>query len=677
MYGVLIILLFSYAVGNVQTTPLAAPADQDAAARRQPSHRRKKGEEDEEEDTGYDVTEHKLSLSALKTALNTNIDTENPAMSHGLSSRAAREILAKDGPNRLSPPRRKPEWLKFLLHLTNMFMLMLLGAALLSLVAFLIDRDDRLNLYLCLVLVFIVLLNTTIGYLQERHSGEVMGSFGKMMAQQCRVVRDNQQMRIAVEELVKGDVVLVQGGDRVPADLRIIHSNKLKVEASSVTGESAPIQCTVDATSEISVHSKNLAFNSANCMEGDAVGVVIRTGDDTMIGMVARLAGTESSGETTLQREISRFVKFIAVLALSMAVILFFIGIGRGFDVLDTFVIAFIAILVANIPQGLPATVTTALTIAAKKMQGKNVLVKRLDAVETLGAASVICSDKTGTLTRNRMTLQNFWFDKSYEMLDGSLILDTSNVDTSSSTHEAFVYRPVAKSLEFINGEMASGSKIETMVLSRASFSAQGSDLFTTATHWYGHHLEPMLLVSTVCNQAVFSGEVPTHSPSIRSFGSLKINRLPSGISTLPYIGTGHTMTLPHRRQSRRRQLTAMDLARRSESLKMFNKPVAELPPSSPKAVRSQPSVEHSTAERTILGNASDAALLRYCDQIAPADLVRQRYPVVAEVCLPVIYQLFNINSFTRPWFRAGAIQLIEQMGDENRRTTQRGGPER
>eukprot|EP01138_Halocafeteria_seosinensis_P006243 gb/GECG01006384.1/.p1 GENE.gb/GECG01006384.1/~~gb/GECG01006384.1/.p1 ORF type:complete len:1125 (+),score=117.90 gb/GECG01006384.1/:1-3375(+) len=579
-----------------------------------------------------------MTLSALKSGLNTHIDTENPAESRGLSSETAQDKLAQDGPNRLTPPHRKPEWLKFLLHLTNMFMLMLLGAALLSLVAFLIDRDDELNLYLCLVLVFIVLLNTTIGYFQERHSGEVMGSFSKMMAQQCRVIRGGKQVRIPVEELVKGDIVLVQGGDRVPADLRIIQSNKLKVEASSVTGESAPIQCTVEATSDIPLHSKNLAFNSALCVEGDAIGVVIRTGDDTMIGLVAKLAGGEASGETTLQREISRFVKFIAALALSMAVVLFVIGIGRGFDVLDTFVIAFIAILVANIPQGLPATVTTALTIAAKKMQKRSVFVKRLDAVETLGAASVICSDKTGTLTQNLMSLQNFWFDGSFEMLDGSLILDTSNLDTSSSNHVVFVNRPAVKSLEYINGKTTTGSnRTDSLGLHRVSFDVQGSELSGTAQHWYGHHLEPMLLVSTVCNQAVFSGETPRSAPShrsIRSVGSIKINRLPSGSSAHPYLGRGHTMTLPHRRQSRRTQLTAMDLARRSESMKVFNKPVSELPPPPEGMVSPQPSFSAGTsgAPPTILGNASDAALLRYCDQIAPAELVRERYPVVAEV---------------------------------------------
>eukprot|EP01138_Halocafeteria_seosinensis_P012728 gb/GECG01013004.1/.p1 GENE.gb/GECG01013004.1/~~gb/GECG01013004.1/.p1 ORF type:complete len:1008 (+),score=108.61 gb/GECG01013004.1/:1-3024(+) len=462
---------------------------------------------------------------------------------------------------------------------------MLFAATILSLVAFVSNPDDLLNLYLTVLLAFIIVLNSSIGYFQERHSGKVMQSVGKMMSRQCRVVREGGQMRTDVSNLVIGDLVMIQEGDRVPADLRIIHTNNVKVEASSITGESAPVQCTVKASNEVALHSSNLAFNTAECTQGSALGIVIRRGDESMIGIVARLASSEKSVETTLQKETKRFVRFISIMALTTALTLFIVGIARGFPLLETFVVTFVAILVANIPQGIPATVTTALTVAARRMQSVNVFVKRLDAVETLGAASVIGSDKTGTLTANQMSVQNFWVFGNYEILDGAISLDRSNVETRED-HQMYshaILRPSTKSSTTILEGQSSGETEHTASVQK--FELSFGKLSRSLNHWYGHHMEPLFFVCAVCNEAAFSvAQKNEHNGNECS---------------------------AHRRAKRAstESFSALDVATHTESKRLC-----------------------ATGASHILGNASDAALLRYCNRIAPVELVRERYPVVAEV---------------------------------------------
>merc|ERR1711970_1607497 len=219
--------------------------------------------------------------------------------------------------------------------------------------------------------------------------------------------------------LVLGDVVSVKGGDRIPADLRIIQSANMKVDNSSLTGESEP-QSRDAADSTVTVlEARNIAFFSTNCVEGSARGIVIRCGDNTVMGRIAALAANVDSGDSPIAQEIEHFIHIITGVAVFLGVTFFILAFVLGYHWLDA-VIFPIGIIVANDPEGLLATVTVCLTLTAKRMAAKNCLVKNLEAVETLGSTSTICSDKTGTLTQNRMTVAHMWFDNKIVEADTS-----------------------------------------------------------------------------------------------------------------------------------------------------------------------------------------------------------------------------------------------------------------
>ena len=205
-------------------------------------------------------------------------------------------------------------------------------------------------------------------------------------------------------------MVEVKGGDRIPADIRVTQAHGFKVDNSSLTGESEPQSRGPECTSDNPLETKNIAFFSTNCVEGTGRGIVIGTGDNTVMGRIANLASGLEMGETPIAKEIEHFIHIITGVAVFLGVSFFIIAIALGYNWLDA-VIFLIGIIVANVPEGLLATVTVCLTLTAKRMAKKNCLVKNLEAVETLGSTSTICSDKTGTLTQNRMTVSHLWFD--------------------------------------------------------------------------------------------------------------------------------------------------------------------------------------------------------------------------------------------------------------------------
>ena len=247
----------------------------------------------------------------------------------------------------------------------------------------------------------------------DRQTASVMNAIKGMLAASCTVIRDGKEQRIDPVTLVPGDVVRLGLGDRVPADLRIIYTADLKTEQASLTGEPDAIPATTVAVHDLPVEARNLVFSSSLVMNGEGFGVVYRTGDNTMIGSIAALAGQANHEETLLQKEVHRFVNFIAILAIVCAFVFFGIGMGRHQPVVSTFVNGFIVVIVANVPEGLPATVTICLSITAKRMAERHVLIKRTDIIESLGSATVIASDKTGTLTQNRMTVEHLWYNRS------------------------------------------------------------------------------------------------------------------------------------------------------------------------------------------------------------------------------------------------------------------------
>ncbi|CAD5112615.1 DgyrCDS1828 [Dimorphilus gyrociliatus] len=275
------------------------------------------------------------------------------------------------------------------------------------------------NLILGIVLAAVVIITGIFSYYQESKSSKIMDSFKKILPQQAIVIRDGKKLSINAEDLVVGDLIEVKFGDRVPADFRLIESKGFKVDNSSLTGESEPQYRSTDFTNENPLETKNLAFFSTNAVEGTAKGIVILTGDHTVMGRIAGLASGLETGKTPIAKEIEHFIHIITSFAVVLGVSFCIIAVSLGYAWLDA-VVFLIGIIVANVPEGLLATVTVCLTLTAKRMASKNCLVKNLEAVETLGSTSTICSDKTGTLTQNRMTVSHVWYDNCITDVDTS-----------------------------------------------------------------------------------------------------------------------------------------------------------------------------------------------------------------------------------------------------------------
>jgi len=358
---------------------------------------------------------HKVPLDELCRRFNTDKD-------RGMSTKQAEANIEKYGLNELTPPPTTPEWVKFCQCLFSGFSLLLWFGAILCFVAYGIQAsafeeppDD--NLYLGVVLTAVVTVTGIFSYYQESKSAKIMESFKNLVPQFARVYRDGKKVDLEAKRVTVGDIVDIQFGDRIPADVRVIESKGFKVDNSSLTGESEPQLRTPEYTHENPLETKNLAFFSTNAVEGTMKGVVVNTGDNTVMGRIAGLASGLDSGDTPIAKEIAHFIHLITGVAVFLGVTFFVIAFILGYHWLDA-VIFLIGIIVANVPEGLLATVTVCLTLTAKRMAKKNCLVKNLEAVETLGSTSTICSDKTGTLTQNRMTVAHMWFDDNIEEAD-------------------------------------------------------------------------------------------------------------------------------------------------------------------------------------------------------------------------------------------------------------------
>uniref|UniRef100_A0A8C8VR57 Sodium/potassium-transporting ATPase subunit alpha n=1 Tax=Pelusios castaneus TaxID=367368 RepID=A0A8C8VR57_9SAUR len=364
-----------------------------------------------------------------------------PLFGQGLTNTQAAEILVQDGPNALTPPPTTPEWVKFCRQLFGGFSILLWIGAILCFLAYSIqavmeDEPSNDNLYLGVVLAAVVIVTGCFSYYQEAKSSKIMDSFKNMVPQQALVIREGEKIQINAENVVVGDLVEVKGGDRVPADLRIISSHGCKVDNSSLTGESEPQTRSPEFTHENPLETRNICFFSTNCVEGTARGIVISTGDRTVMGRIASLASGLEVGRTPIAMEIEHFIQLITGVAVFLGLSFFILSLILGYTWLEA-VIFLIGIIVANVPEGLLATVTVCLTLTAKRMARKNCLVKNLEAVETLGSTSTICSDKTGTLTQNRMTVAHMWFDNQIHEADTTEDQSGATFDKRSPTWAA------------------------------------------------------------------------------------------------------------------------------------------------------------------------------------------------------------------------------------------------
>ena len=325
----------------------------------------------------------------------------------------AKVKLTKEGLNELTDKKKVSKIVMFLKEQTGFFSLLLWFGAFLCFLAYIIaeDKTDKSNLYLGIVLAVVVFLTGVFSYMQSSKAASLMDDFKNMIPKKTECVRDGKADKVDANTLVPGDIVKVGGGEQIPADLILFDCSEMKVNNASLTGEAEELLRLATETNANVFESPNVAFFGTECKTGTGTGMVFRTGDDTAIGRIANLTDSAETKQTPLSHEIERFIILISIVAVVLGVTFFVYGLAIGSDVIDQLVFA-IGIIVANVPEGLLATVTVSLALTAKRMATKMVLVKNLESVETLGSTSCICSDKTGTLTQNRMTVSQLFLNR-------------------------------------------------------------------------------------------------------------------------------------------------------------------------------------------------------------------------------------------------------------------------
>lgn len=332
----------------------------------------------------------------------------------GLTSAEAARRLGAFGPNRLEQAPRASMALRLLREVTHFFAVVLWVAALLALAADVSDPGHGMRA-LALAIVAVILVNGLFSFWQEFQAEEAFRALQELLPHEITTLRDGLATRVPTEAIVPGDVILLEAGDSIPADCRVMEAFSLRIDSSTVTGESHPVARDADPSHDPDpLHSRNAVLAGTTVVSGRARALVLATGMRTEFGKIARLAQTTSEAPSPLQLELVRLSRVIAVLAIAAGIAVFVIGEALGVSRWTNVVFA-IGIIVANVPEGLLPTLTLALALASRRMARRQVLVRRLGSVEALGAATVICTDKTGTLTENRMAVCGVWW------LDGLL----------------------------------------------------------------------------------------------------------------------------------------------------------------------------------------------------------------------------------------------------------------
>ncbi len=350
---------------------------------------------------------HALTVEEAQRRLDTSIEK-------GLDAGAVQDRLRKFGPNRLPVARKSGPLRRFLSQLNDILVYILLGAGFVKLMlGFWVDAG---------VILGVVLLNTLLGFIQEGRAEKALDSIRNMVSTEARAVRGGQPRMIAAEALVPGDVVLLESGDKVPADLRLTEVRNLRTEEAALTGESVPTEKTTDPVSEKATvgDRADMAFSGTMVVSGRATGMVVATGSQTELGRINQMLASVSPLQTPLLRQITKF-GYVITAAIGIACLLLFTyGTWvKGMQFVSLFQ-AVVAIAVSAIPEGLPALITITLAIGVQRMAGRNAIIRRLPAVETLGSVSRICSDKTGTLTLMEMMVVSAATAESEYQITGS-----------------------------------------------------------------------------------------------------------------------------------------------------------------------------------------------------------------------------------------------------------------
>lgn len=342
---------------------------------------------------------HSETKTEVLNKLSTNSET-------GLNIEEIQARKSKYGPNKLREKKKNTTIQRFFDQFKDAMILILIAAAVISFAVVCAEQNWG-ELFEPLLIVVIVILNAVMGVYQEGKAEKALESLKNMSAPHARVIRNGKEEIIDAADLVPGDIIKLEAGDFVPADARLLHSVSLKSEESALTGESVPSE--KDAEAKVNEKApigdrSNMVFSGCSITYGTALAVVTATGMNTEMGKIANLLDNEESTQTPLQQKLAQLGKYLGIMALVACAIIFIVGLVNGIPVLEIFMTA-VSLAVSAIPEGLPAIVTIVLSIGVQRMVKKNALIRKLPAVETLGGASVICSDKTGTLTQNRMTL--------------------------------------------------------------------------------------------------------------------------------------------------------------------------------------------------------------------------------------------------------------------------------
>ncbi len=339
---------------------------------------------------------HHLPVDEVLDLLDTNLQ-------QGLDVFEIKHRQERFGLNVLTPKEGKSPLKRFLLQFYNPLMIILLAAGLIT--AVLKDPTDAL------VIFGVVLVNAVIGYNQEARAEQSIAALAKTVTTEAAVIRSGKVLRLAAAELVPGDIVQLQAGSRVPADLRLVVSRDLQVTEAALTGESLPVEKDASLLIDhdaVLAERRNMAYASTLVTYGTATGVVVSTGDGSEVGRISQLISSAAELETPLTLKIAQFSRVLLVAILALSALTFGIGMLRGQPIIDTLMSA-IALAVGAIPEGLPAAMTVTLAIGVSRMANRRTIIRNLPAVETLGSTSVICSDKTGTLTQNQMTVKEIY----------------------------------------------------------------------------------------------------------------------------------------------------------------------------------------------------------------------------------------------------------------------------
>ncbi|MBO7424562.1 MAG: cation-translocating P-type ATPase [Clostridiales bacterium] len=360
-------------------------------------------------------------------------------LEQGLSAAKAEEILSKVGPNSLGEAKKTPLWKRFLGQFADAMVFILLGAAALSAVMAVREGGGFKSWIDVIVILAIVVLNAVLGVYQEGKADEAIAALKKMSAPQTKVIRDGKVVMIDSDKVVPGDIVNLDAGDSVSADMRLFYAGSLKIDEASLTGESVPVEKNAEAVlaEDCSIGDRsNMAYMGTAVTYGRGKGIVVATGKDTELGKIANKLSNIEDEITPLQRNLNSLGKVLAIVCIIVCVIVFVVDLVVQKQSWDNALMTAVSLAVAAIPEGLSAVVTIVLALGMTKMATKNAVVRKLLAVETLGCVDVICSDKTGTLTQNQMTVKKLFDGKDIYDVTGNgygpegKILDPDGVET-------------------------------------------------------------------------------------------------------------------------------------------------------------------------------------------------------------------------------------------------------